>query len=165
MLLLLLILLLFLLLLLTLPIDYNHVPRIPALKTWFRTSRAVVMHLTNGTMQINFFKVGLLVVCLFVCLFVYNQIPLGPHQDNPLSSPKCRHLYRWIEEEQNFQVRLNSVNSGAWIIWFGDVMWCIFKLRFDLLEKYGCRIELASRLSYASDKVRPPFVFRSSSII
>ena len=31
--------------------------RIPALKTWFRTSRAVVMHLTNGTMQINFFKV------------------------------------------------------------------------------------------------------------
>ena len=33
--------------------------RIPALKTWFRTSRAVVMHLTNGTMQINFFKVRL----------------------------------------------------------------------------------------------------------
>eukprot|EP00088_Acartia_fossae_P047488 TRINITY_DN5148_c0_g1_i1.p1 TRINITY_DN5148_c0_g1~~TRINITY_DN5148_c0_g1_i1.p1 ORF type:complete len:588 (-),score=124.11 TRINITY_DN5148_c0_g1_i1:437-1945(-) len=30
--------------------------RIPALNTWFRTSRAVVMHLTNGTIQINFFK-------------------------------------------------------------------------------------------------------------
>ena len=26
--------------------------RIPALKTWFRTSRAVVMHLTNGTLQV-----------------------------------------------------------------------------------------------------------------
>jgi len=36
--------------------DEDMLSRIPALKTWFRTSRAVVMHLTNGTMQINFFK-------------------------------------------------------------------------------------------------------------
>lgn len=34
----------------------DQLSRIPALKTWFRTSRAVVMHLTNGTIQINFFK-------------------------------------------------------------------------------------------------------------
>jgi polo-like kinase 1 len=34
----------------------DELSRIPALKTWFRTSRAVVMHLTNGTLQINFFK-------------------------------------------------------------------------------------------------------------
>jgi len=36
--------------------DENVLSRIPALKTWFRTSRAVVMHLSNGTIQINFFK-------------------------------------------------------------------------------------------------------------
>jgi len=36
--------------------EEDQLSRIPALKTWFRTSRAVVMHLTNGTMQINFFK-------------------------------------------------------------------------------------------------------------
>merc|ERR1711962_1749638 len=36
--------------------EEDALSRIPALKTWFRTSRAVVMHLTNGTMQINFFK-------------------------------------------------------------------------------------------------------------
>jgi len=36
--------------------DGDELSRIPALKTWFRTSRAVVMHLSNGTLQINFFK-------------------------------------------------------------------------------------------------------------
>ena len=36
--------------------EEDQLSRIPALKTWFRTSRAVVMHLSNGTMQINFFK-------------------------------------------------------------------------------------------------------------
>jgi hypothetical protein len=38
--------------------EEDQLSRIPALKTWFRTSRAVVMHLSNGTLQINFFKVG-----------------------------------------------------------------------------------------------------------
>ena len=37
--------------------DEDVLSRIPALNTWFRTSRAVVMHLSNGTIQINFFKV------------------------------------------------------------------------------------------------------------
>ncbi len=31
----------------------DELSRIPSLKTWFRTSRAVVMHLTNGTLQVN----------------------------------------------------------------------------------------------------------------
>jgi polo-like kinase 1 len=34
----------------------DELSRIPFLRTWFRTSRAVVMFLTNGTLQINFFK-------------------------------------------------------------------------------------------------------------
>lgn len=36
--------------------DEDVLSRIPALNTWFRASRAVIMHLTNGTLQINFFK-------------------------------------------------------------------------------------------------------------
>merc|ERR1711981_1384647 len=34
----------------------DELARIPFLRTWFRTSRAVVMFLTNGTLRINFFK-------------------------------------------------------------------------------------------------------------
>ena len=33
--------------------ESDELSRIPALKTWFRTSRAVVMHLTNGTLQVK----------------------------------------------------------------------------------------------------------------
>ena len=33
--------------------ERDELSRIPALKTWFRTSRAVVMHLTNGTLQVK----------------------------------------------------------------------------------------------------------------
>jgi len=36
--------------------EEDQLSRIPALKTWFRTSKAMVMHLTNGTLQINFIK-------------------------------------------------------------------------------------------------------------
>lgn len=35
--------------------ERDELSRIPALKTWFRTSRAVVMHLTNGTLQVNLY--------------------------------------------------------------------------------------------------------------
>lgn len=81
--------------------------RIPALKTWFRTSRAVVMHLTNGTMQINFFK-------------DHTKIILCP----------LLGAVTYIDE-----TRKNRT------------------FRFDLLEKFGCSPELASRLNYAYDKV------------
>ncbi|ODM91618.1 Serine/threonine-protein kinase PLK1 [Orchesella cincta] len=38
------------------PPNSNLIPRLPNLWTWFRTSRAVVMILSNGTMQINNFR-------------------------------------------------------------------------------------------------------------
>jgi len=87
--------------------EEDQLSRIPALKTWFRTSRAVVMHLTNGTMQINFFK-------------DHTKIILCP----------LLGAVTYIDES-----RKNKT------------------FRFDLLEKYGCSPELASRLSYAYDKV------------
>ena len=38
------------------PREGDELIRLPFLRQWFRTSRAVVMHLTNGTLQINYFK-------------------------------------------------------------------------------------------------------------
>jgi len=38
------------------PRDGDEHLRLPFLRQWFRTSRAVVMHLTSGTLQINYFK-------------------------------------------------------------------------------------------------------------
>jgi len=87
--------------------EEDQLSRIPALKTWFRTSRAVVMHLTNGTMQINFFK-------------DHTKIILCP----------LLGAVTYIDEGRKNRT-----------------------FRFDLLEKFGCSPELASRLNYAYDKV------------
>jgi len=38
------------------PREGDELIRLPFLRQWFRTSRAVVMHLTNGTLQVNYFK-------------------------------------------------------------------------------------------------------------
>lgn len=35
------------------PREGDELIRLPFLRQWFRTSRAVVMHLTNGTLQVN----------------------------------------------------------------------------------------------------------------
>jgi polo-like kinase 1 len=34
----------------------DELARLPCLRTWFRTRSAIVLHLTNGTLQINFFQ-------------------------------------------------------------------------------------------------------------
>ena len=33
----------------------EELARLPCLQTWFRTKSAIVLHLSNGTLQINFF--------------------------------------------------------------------------------------------------------------
>lgn len=38
------------------PRDGETISRLPFLKTWFRTRSAIVLHLSNGTLQINFFQ-------------------------------------------------------------------------------------------------------------
>lgn len=35
----------------------DELARLPYLHLWFRTKSAIVLHLTNGTVQINFFQV------------------------------------------------------------------------------------------------------------
>jgi len=36
----------------------DELARLPCLNTWFRTKSAIVLHLSNGTLQINFFYVS-----------------------------------------------------------------------------------------------------------
>ena len=43
----------------------NELARIPSLKTYFRTKSAIVLHLTNGTLQVKRNN--------FVLLIVFNQ--------------------------------------------------------------------------------------------
>lgn len=38
------------------PRDTDDMIRLPFLRTWFRTRSAIVLHLSNGTLQINFFQ-------------------------------------------------------------------------------------------------------------
>ncbi|KAG7459377.1 hypothetical protein MATL_G00210130 [Megalops atlanticus] len=38
------------------PRDGDELARLPYLRHWFRTKSAIVLHLTNGTVQINFFR-------------------------------------------------------------------------------------------------------------
>ncbi|XP_014661949.1 PREDICTED: serine/threonine-protein kinase PLK1-like isoform X2 [Priapulus caudatus] len=38
------------------PRDADNISRLPFLRTWFRTRSAIVLHLSNGTLQINFFQ-------------------------------------------------------------------------------------------------------------
>uniref|UniRef100_A0A0N4ZEJ9 Serine/threonine-protein kinase PLK n=1 Tax=Parastrongyloides trichosuri TaxID=131310 RepID=A0A0N4ZEJ9_PARTI len=48
----------------TAPREGDEFSRLPVLRTWFRTKAAIVLHLTNGTLQINFFADHVkLIVC------------------------------------------------------------------------------------------------------
>merc|ERR1712141_228376 len=85
----------------------DELARIPFLRTWFRTSRAVVMFLTNGTLQINFFK-------------DHTKIILCPLMG----------AVTYIDEHRKART-----------------------FRLDLIEKYGCSTELATRLIYTFEKV------------
>lgn len=38
------------------PREGDELARLPYLRTWFRTDSAIVLHLSNGTLQINFFR-------------------------------------------------------------------------------------------------------------
>lgn len=40
------------------PREGDELARLPYLRTWFRTRSAIILHLSNGCVQINFFQVG-----------------------------------------------------------------------------------------------------------
>lgn len=51
----------------------DELARLPCLSTWFRTKSAIVLHLSNGTLQVNFFHVSYSVfILLTFCLRLKN---------------------------------------------------------------------------------------------
>lgn len=46
------------------PREGDELARLPYLCTWFRTRSAIILHLSNGTVQINFFQVRRLLLCV-----------------------------------------------------------------------------------------------------
>ncbi|XP_059164290.1 serine/threonine-protein kinase PLK1-like isoform X2 [Physella acuta] len=89
------------------PRDSDEMIRLPFLRTWFRTRNAIVLHLSNGTLQINFFQDHTkIIVCPLMAAVTY------------------------IDEKREFRT-----------------------YRLNLIEKYGCSRDLASRLRYARTMV------------
>lgn len=56
--------------------DGDELIRLPYLRQWFRTSRAVVMHLTNGTLQVL-----LLSLNSILCYLVFTEFALIPRAE------------------------------------------------------------------------------------
>ncbi|CAL1547050.1 unnamed protein product [Lymnaea stagnalis] len=99
------------------PRDSDEMIRLPFLRTWFRTRNAIVLHLSNGTLQINFFQDHTkIIVCPLMAAVTY------------------------IDEKREFRT-----------------------YRLNLIEKYGCSKDLASRLRYARTMVERLLNSKSAS--
>ncbi|RUS69884.1 hypothetical protein EGW08_022352 [Elysia chlorotica] len=99
------------------PRDSDEMIRLPFLRTWFRTRNAIILHLSNGTLQINFFQDHTkIIVCPLMAAATY------------------------IDEKREFRT-----------------------FRLNLIEKYGCSRDLASRLRYARTMAERLVNYKSAS--
>lgn len=86
------------------PREGDELARLPYLRTWFRTRSAIVLHLSNGCVQINFFQVcwwqegsggqGCLPWAPPNTLHLCAPSPPGPHQTHPVPPDGRRHLHQ-----------------------------------------------------------------------
>lgn len=54
------------------PREGDELARLPYLRTWFRTRSAIILHLSNRSVQINFFKDHIkLILCLLTAAVTY----------------------------------------------------------------------------------------------
>ena len=76
--------------------------RLPFLRTWFRTQQAIVLHLSNGTLQINFFadhiKVSVPACCSKTCLTMSFSMAFLVDRLSTCASCYCR---RWSHVPRN----------------------------------------------------------------
>jgi len=97
--------------------DGDELARLPCLRTWFRTRSAIVLHLSNGTLQINFFQDHTkLIVCPLMGAATYIDVN--------------RHVRTY---------------------------------KLELINKYGCSKDVATRLRYARVMVERLLTTSSSS--
>ncbi|XP_067124805.1 serine/threonine-protein kinase PLK1 [Centruroides vittatus] len=100
------------------PREGDEISRLPHLRAWFRTKSAIVLHLANGTLQINFFD-------------DHTKIILCPLMG----------AVSYIDGKRDFKT-----------------------YRLNLIKKYGCTRELASRLRYAKTITERLMATKSGSV-
>lgn len=125
------------------PREGDELARLPYLRTWFRTRSAIVLHLSNGCVQVNFFQVG--------CAGggVGGGVPAGspPMRSCPASLPLT--ALRPPAQDHTKLILCPLMAAVTYINEKRDFR----TYRLSLLEEYGCSRELASRLRYARTMV------------
>ncbi|KAI1724921.1 protein kinase domain-containing protein [Ditylenchus destructor] len=70
--------------------DGDELARLPCLVTWFRTKSAIILHLSNGTLQVNFFQDHTkIIVCPLMAAATYID------HEKEVSTYKFSHLVRY----------------------------------------------------------------------
>lgn len=71
-------------------IESDTLSRIPHLHTWFRTTCAVVMHLTNGSVQVRFFVATISIIFIKKNQSITVEL-FGPFEINSMPTHERRH--------------------------------------------------------------------------
>lgn len=104
--------------------------RLPYLRVWTRTRSAIVLHLSNGTMQVRYFSPKLFLspswsIDKQLVFFLVLQINFFHDHTKVVICPLMQAV-SYIDENKMFRT-----------------------FRLKMIEQYGCSKELVSRLRYA----------------
>lgn len=119
------------------------VSRIPHLHTWFRTNCAVVMHLTNGSVQVSI---------NWISHFARNAIPIvfKSHFSNKSHSNQFHSKFAFqLNFSDHIKIILCPRMSAVTYI---DTKLSTYK--FSTISKLGCSNELYQKLRYAHEKLK-----------
>lgn len=105
----------------------DEVSRIPHLHTWFRTTCAVVMHLTNGSVQVSVHHRQFSIFLLIQCDFQLFQLNFSDH----IKIILCPRMGAVTYIDNNFRT-----------------------YKFSTIAKLGCSNELYQKLRYAHEKLK-----------
>lgn len=107
--------------------ESDQISRMPHLHSWFRTTCAVVMHLTNGSLQVckisNFIK-----AFTFSCQPYIFQLNFSDHMKIILCPRMSAITY--MDHEKNFRT-----------------------YRFSTIKQHGCSKDLYQKMRYAHEKL------------
>lgn len=124
------------------PSERDALSRLPYMRSWFRTRSAIVLHLTNGTLQVG-------------KMIVFNECFVGLYLVvmSPLSSVNCVYIYLVLQINffQDHTKLILCPLMGA--VTYIDGKRDSKTFRMNLIERYGCCKELFSRLRYARTMV------------
>lgn len=119
----------------------DELARLPYLSLWFRTKSAIVLHLTNGTVQINFFQVRHALTSHLLLMF---ETPT-PTRSVSLDSGLKNFVFCPLWQDHTKLILCPLMAAVTYI----DEKRDFRTYKLSLLEEFGCSKELASRLRYA----------------